>query len=319
VRIIRSLDKIPSDARPCALTIGNFDGVHLGHRQLLARVVDTAQANGWTPSLLTFHPHPTKIVAPERSPRLLSTPEQRFVWMAEAGIEQVFLLPFSREFSELTPEAFVRTVLIERMRARAIVVGDNFRFGNRQAGDVHRLEELGREYGFTTEVVHGVTLRGRTVSSTCLRQLIGSGKASTAWRMLGRPYSVEGEVVRGHGIGSRQTVPTLNLMTAAEILPANGVYVTCTHDLDDRRRWESITNVGTRPTFDGDTLTVETYLLSPLNGETPERIRVEFLYRLRDERRFASPDELKLQILRDVNRANSFFRRLRVFGPQRAV
>ncbi|HET8547249.1 MAG TPA: bifunctional riboflavin kinase/FAD synthetase [Bryobacteraceae bacterium] len=308
-RVYRSLEEIRGDAKPSAVTIGNFDGVHAGHRKLMQRVVTLGREHGWTPTVLTFDPHPTRIVAPARAPRLLSTPEQRVTWMAQAGIEQVLLLPFSRSFSQLTPEDFVRSVLVERLHAKAAVVGENFRFGKNQAGDTRVLADLGTRYGFCTEVVHPVSLRGRTVSSSAVRGLVESGLVSAACRLLGRPYWIEGTVVRGHGVGSRQTVPTLNLSTAAEVLPASGVYVTRTYDLESGRKWRSITNVGYRPTFDGQDLTVETYVLEPLRDPAPTRIRVEFIRRVRDERRFESAEALKQQILRDVQRAHSFFRR----------
>jgi riboflavin kinase/FMN adenylyltransferase len=310
LRVFRSLDEVPGGPAASAVTIGNFDGVHVAHRRLLQRVVEVAGAHGWKPSVLTFDPHPTRVVAPDRAPRLLSTPEQRFAWMASAGIQQVLVLPFNRDFSQLTPEEFVRTVLVERLRAKAVIVGENFRFGNRQAGDTRTLAELGQRFGFCTEVVTGVSLRGRLVSSSAVRELVQSGAVSVACRLLGRPYALEGEVVSGHGVGSRQTVPTLNLSTTAEVLPATGVYVTRTADLENDRRWRSITNVGYRPTFGGQDLTVETYVLEPLQEPVPKRIRVEFLRRVREERRFESPDALKQQILRDVGRAQYFFRRL---------
>ena len=311
LRVYRSLAEIPANAPAAAVTVGNFDGVHVAHRRLLGRVVELARDQGWTPSVLTFHPHPTRVVAPDRAPKLLSTPEQRFAWMAQAGIEQVLLLPFDLDLSRLTPEEFVRTALVERLHAKIVVVGENFRFGNKQAGDTRALSELGARYGFRTEVVSGVSLRGRMVSSSAVRSLIESGAVSEACRLLGRAYAIEGDVVRGHGIGSRQTVPTLNLRTAAEVLPASGVYITRTRDrdLEDGRSWRSITNIGHRPTFDGQDLTVETYVLEPLQEPAPTRIRVEFLRRVREERRFESADALKQQIFRDVGRAESYFRR----------
>src|SRR4051812_44268200 len=189
---------------PCALTIGNFDGVHEGHRRILRRVVELAREHGWTPAVLTFDPHPTKIVAPARAPRLMSTTEQRIALMKEEGIEVVFVLPFDRTFSELSPVEFVETILVQKLDAKAVIVGANFRFGNRASGDIELLAELGRKYGFTTEIVAGVEKRGRLVSSSETRRLIDAGEVSMACRMLERPYAVEGEVVHGHGIGSKQ-------------------------------------------------------------------------------------------------------------------
>ncbi len=308
-RVYEHVSEISPDCAPCALTIGNFDGVHVGHRRILNRVVELAAERQLIPSVLTFDPHPTKVVAPSRAPRLLSTPEQRLALLQQLGIEQVFVLPFDQEFSELTAVEFVRQILVGKLHTKAVMVGANFRFGNRAAGDTELLRQLGIEYGYTTEIIDGVALRGRLVSSSEVRRLIEQGAVSMACRLLGRPHMVDGEVVHGHGVGSKQTVPTLNLDTKAELLPAVGVYITRTTGLDDGRKWPSITNVGYRPTFNGDQLSVETFLLAALEGESPKHIQVEFLRRVREERKFDSPEALKAQIMKDVGRAKTYFRR----------
>ncbi len=309
-RIFRDLKDIPGDLKPTALTIGNFDGVHLGHRRIFKRLVEIAREHGWQPSALTFDPHPAKLVAPARAPRLLMTPEQRAKVMFGLGISQVIIAPFDTSFSKLTPEQFVRQVIVGKLKAKAVLVGDNFRFGNRQAGDTGLLVRLGHELSYAVEVIPSVSVRGMAVSSTGVRRLIEAGRVATACRTLGQPYALEGDVVSGKGIGSRHTVPTLNLRTAAEVLPAVGVYVTRTHAMEDGRSWPSITNVGYRPTFNGDNLSIETFLLTGFDGTTPLRICVEFLLRLRDERRFDTPAQLKTQIIRDAGRARSYFRRI---------
>jgi len=315
-RVFRSLDEIPPDFGPSALTIGNFDGVHAAHRRILRRVREVATERNLKPSVLTFHPHPSKVVAPARAPRLMTSPEQRCALMRAEGIQQVLILPFDRDVAQLSPQQFVERVLVDKLGVRAVLVGHDFRFGHKQAGNVQVLEELGRHYGFTTEVLGAISLRGRLVSSTTLRDLIDKGRVSEAARLLERPYALEGEVVAGRGVGSRQTVPTLNLAPNTEVLPATGVYITRTQDLEDRRAWPSITNVGYRPTFHTDrpdragNLSIETFLLEPLDSSTPLRIRVEFLRRLREERKFPDAQSLKSQILRDVARAQAYFRRL---------
>jgi riboflavin kinase / FMN adenylyltransferase len=311
-RVYRSLAEIGPDAHPAAVAIGNFDGVHAGHRKLLRRTVELARNKGWRPSVLTFDPHPTKIVAPERAPKLLSTTEQRWEFMQAEGIEQVFVLPFDLEFSRLSPEEFARKVLVKSVGAAGVLVGHNFRFGAKHAGDVPLLTRLGAELGFCVEIVPSVQVRGRMVSSTEVRNLLQDGAVSLACRLLERPYWIEGRIVSGHGIGSRQTVPTLNLDTTADVIPASGVYISRTEDVDDSRKWQSVTNIGMRPTFDGQERTIETFLLTKLDGEAPKRIRLEFLKRLREERKFESPEALKSQILRDVKQANTYFRRLTV-------
>jgi len=312
MNLFRSMAEIPSDFGPSALTIGNFDGVHRGHRAILKRVVALARERGWKPSALTFHPHPMSVVAPDRAPRLLTSPERRVQLMREEGIQQVLILPFTEEVAHWPPEDFVRVLLAGRLGVRAVLVGDNFRFGHRHAGNVHLLADLGRQFGFETETIPAVSWRGRIVSSSAIREALLAGQVARANRMLQHPYSVEGEVVHGRGVGARQTVPTLNLSTAADVVPARGVYLTRTFALDSPRQWNSITNIGYRPTFGAsDALSIETFLLDPFDGEAPGRIRVEFLCRVREERRFENPEALKAQILRDVRVAQNYFRRTR--------
>ena len=314
MRVARFLEEA-AEFDPVAVTIGNFDGVHIGHRQLFHEVIRAAGENGLEPAALTFDPHPASIVAPQRASRLLTTPAERCGLMAREGIEYALVLPFSKEMSRWTPEQFVERVLVKALRARVVVVGGNFLFGHDQAGDTKVLTELGRRFGFETRIVPPVQCRGRLVSSSAIRRAIEAGNVSLAARFLARPYSLEGEVVSGHGIGAKQTVPTLNLKTSAQVLPLAGVYVTRTMDLDTARRWKSITNIGTRPTFDGHALTIETFLLDPLDPPAPTRIRVEFLKRVRDERKFQNAEALKAQILRDVARTQRFFERLQKWAP----
>lgn len=311
IAIYRSVEEAEGRFGPCALTVGNFDGVHAGHRSILRRLVQLARERGWKPSALTFDPHPATVVAPERAPRLLTTPEQRALLMRDEGIVQVLVEPFTRELSRLSPEQFVRDILKARLDARAVLVGENFRFGYEHAGDTRLLADLGRKYGFETEVVSPVSRRGRRVSSGEIRRLIQQGQVALAARLLERPYALEGEVVKGRGIGSKQTVPTLNLAPGAALLPATGVYITRTRAQEGPQVWPSVTNVGCRPTFGGDELVVETFLLGPLEGGAPPAIRVEFLRRLRGERQFSSAAALREQILRDAARAQVFFRRLK--------
>jgi riboflavin kinase/FMN adenylyltransferase len=330
MKIYRSLAEVPADFGPSALTVGNFDGVHFGHRRILRRLKAMADQNGWKPSVLTFDPHPTRVVAPQRTPLLMTSPEQRAQLMRQEGIAQVLILPFTREVASLEPADFVGHLLVQRLGARAVLVGDNFRFGHRQAGNVQVLAALGRELGFETEVISSLQCRGRTVSSSGIRDLLRAGKVGLAARLLERPYALEGEVVGGRGVGSKQTVPTLNLATAAEVIPGNGVYVTRTRsldtaDLDTAGEWNSITNIGYRPTFGAsDELSIETFLLGPPKflqgppdfphlGGGPQRIRVEFLWRIRDERKFPTPEALRTQILKDVERAQTYFRRAKAW------
>jgi riboflavin kinase/FMN adenylyltransferase len=291
------------------LTIGNFDGVHAAHRELLSRVLELSREHGLTPIVLTFDPHPTRVVAPDRTPRLLTTIDERIALIRAEGVKDVEVLPFTPEVAMLFPHEFVERIIVDKLQARIVLIGDNFRFGHKQSGDTQTLSDLGQRFGYETHIVSAVRRRGRIVSSSEIRKLIDEGNVAMACRLLERPYALSGEVVSGHGIGSKQTVPTLNLRTAAEVIPANGVYVTRTRDLETDQKWNSITNVGTRPTFGGDNLSIESFLLSEFDGLTPERISVEFLKRVRDERKFENADALKRQILHDVGRAQTFFRR----------
>ncbi|MGD0578799.1 MAG: riboflavin biosynthesis protein RibF [Bryobacteraceae bacterium] len=318
MRIYRSLEEARSVFAPSALTIGNFDGVHAAHRQLMRTVVHLARKCGARPSALTFYPHPAEFLAPERAPLLLSSPAERCALMERDGIEQVLILPFDERVSSLDPKAFFREILVDGLGARAVAVGQNFLFGRKQRGNASTLRELGRRFDVTIEIVPAVRRRGVIVSSSEIRRLLAVGDVAKAGRLLDRPFALTGHVVAGAGRGRRETVPTLNLEIAAlaferAALPANGVYITRTSFGPDtqpnRQSWRSVTNVGVRPTFGGHHLTIETFLLDPLIGAPPQRIRVEFLRRIREERAFPSADELRAQILRDVGRAEVFFRR----------
>lgn len=298
---------------PSGVTIGNFDGVHAGHQHLFRELVQASQERRVRPTVLTFHPHPAAVVAPERAPRLLTTGEERCELMGAEGIERVLILPFTMDVARLNPAEFVEQILVRTLGAKIVLVGENFRFGHKQAGDTRMLAELGQKYGFETRIVDAVKCRRRVVSSSEVRRAIEAGNVALACRLLNRPYGISGEVVEGRGVGSKQTVPTLNLRTNAQILPRNGVYITRTSG--DGRRWNSITNIGYRPTFgDNDALSIETFLLEPLSGEAPKTIRVEFLRRVRDEKKFEDADQLKAQILRDVGRAQTYFRRRKRFS-----
>lgn len=343
MRIFRSLEEARTSFAPSAVTIGNFDGVHTAHHELMRTVVRLARECEARPSALTFSPHPTEVVAPERAPLMLSSPTERCALMQQDGIEQVLILPFNSHLSSLNPEAFFQEVLIGDLGARAVVVGDNFLFGQRQCGDVRTLLALGEKFGVRVGIVPSVKWRGVVVSSSEIRRLLARGDVSRAARLLGRPFAVSGRVVTGEGRGRKQTVPTLNLEIPSLTLsraavPAVGVYITRTFaaadgdaigdaigdsplcprrdsvDCPPMRSWRSVTNVGYRPTFGGHHLTIETFLLDPLEGGPPESIRVEFLRRIREERKFPSAEALRVQIMHDVARVQTFFRRTASLG-----
>ncbi len=310
MRVIRDLSELRERLRASVVTIGNFDGVHLAHQRLLESVVQAARRLSATAAAVTFEPHPSRVLTPERAPKLLTTLAQKSRLIERLGIELLVVLPFTRELSNLTPLEFVRQVLAGGLGAVSVHVGPNFRFGHQQAGDVRVLAELARQERFALEVLPVVEIRGERVSSSRIRQLLSEGRIGKAGRLLGRPYSVGGPVVPGSGVGKQQTVPTLNLAPIDEQLPQNGVYVTRTH-LGEAAH-ESATNVGHKPTFGEHRLTVESFLLNFTGEIHAAEMEVEFLYRLRDEMKFPSPAALKSQIQKDARRSVKFFRLLKL-------
>ena len=297
--------------RGSVIAIGNFDGIHLGHQRLLEYVLQRAKESGAVATALTFEPPPLKILRPEIAPLRISTNQQRMEWFGAVGMEAAVVLPFNVELSQLTPEEFVEDILVEQLQVKAIVVGDNFRFGHKQAGDVKFLRELGMGLGFEVVVHEPVALDGEIVSSTLIRKQITEGEVTHAARLLGRPFVLTGEVVKGTGTGRKFLFPTLNLRAEQELLPGSGVYITRTVLEGEPSSHRSVTNVGVRPTVNGSGLTVETHLLDYSGNFTPRRIEVRFWKRLRDEKKFAGIAELKEQIGKDVTKANQFFARLR--------
>jgi len=304
-------------ARGSVLAIGNFDGIHLGHQAILRSVVERAHQLHAVPIALTFDPPPLKVLRPESAPLRLSTNAQRMDWFDSVGLEAAVVLPFTQDLAKLAPQEFVEQILVRDLRVRAVLVGENFRFGHKQAGDVHLLWELGRKHGFEVIVVPPVADHGEVVSSTAVRRKIAAGDVTHAGRLLGRPFVLTGEVVTGTGTGRRFTFPTLNLAPEQELLPARGVYITRTQLDGDPRRYRSVTNIGVRPTFNGSALSVETHLLDFQGQAAPKRIAVQFWKRLREEKKFSGPEELRAQIARDIAAANRFFSRLRRFRSLR--
>jgi riboflavin kinase/FMN adenylyltransferase len=297
------------------LAIGNFDGVHIGHKTLLERTGEFAVAGGLLSSVLTFHPHPTAVVAPERLPPMICTLDQRLRLLEAAGAEQILVLPFTEEVARLSPEQFISEILVGLLNTKAVFVGRNFRFGHKQRGTPATLEAFGQQAGFEPHFIEPVTYRGEIVSSSAIREYLKRGNVSRAGRLLGRCFFIEGDVIAGRGVGSKQLVPTLNVRPEVEQLAPRGIYITETIDSARKRYWQSITNVGTSPTFGTNELTIETYLLSDFDGLTPESIRVEFRRFVRSETWFPSVDDLRVQILEDVERAQTYWHRLRKRAP----
>ncbi len=294
--------------RPIVLTLGVFDGLHLGHQLIMRTVVERARATGAVPTVITFDPHPRAVLHPESAPPLLQTFDQKIEAFGVLGIEQTIVVRFTKEFSNIRAAEFLSDVVADRLHAKEVYLGKGFAFGHNREGNIELLQRLSGELGFVAGEVPEVKLRGCRVSSSKIRELLASGRVNLARRMLGRPYGVEGRVERGSERGHQLGFPTANLHPHNRVIPRNGVYVTGTLIEGQWRR--SVTNVGLRPTFgDATEPSVETFVMNWDGDLYGDVVRIRFLYRLRDERKFSSVDELKSQILRDVGRANSYFER----------
>ena len=294
--------------RPTVLTLGVFDGLHLGHQLIMRTVVERAHATGAVPTVITFDPHPRAVLHPESAPPLLQTLDQKVEGFGVLGIEQTIVIHFDEAFSQIRAEEFLRDVARDRLHATEVYLGCGFAFGHNREGNIELLRRVGDELGFVADEVPEVRLRNQRVSSSRIRSLLSEGKVNLARRLLGRPYGVDGRVERGAERGATLGFPTANLRPRNRVIPRNGVYVTGT--LIDGGWRRSVTNVGLRPTFTDDTEpSVETFVLNWAGDLYGDVVRVRFLHRLRDERKFASIDELKAQIESDVKRAQSYFER----------
>lgn len=301
MRILEGLTELITPPTGTIMTIGNFDGVHVGHRKIFSMVVEEAERIGGTPVLLTFKPHPTKILRPELAPPLLSTREQRYRMFREAGIEITCVLDFTHEFSLTTAQSFVEEIVVPRFAPKKILIGTPFRFGHDREGDVALLQEMGVRLGFEAEGVGVVDDAGRTISSTRIRRALLDGAIDEGNRMLGSPFELVGTVVSGEARGRKLTFPTANLQVENELIPADGVYVTRLNIKDVLIG--SVTNIGTRPTFDEKVRVVESHALDFGQDLYDRRVALQFIERIRREMKFPSPEALVEQIKKDVARA----------------
>jgi riboflavin kinase/FMN adenylyltransferase len=309
MRVVRDLSELREPLSSSAVTIGNFDGVHMAHRTLLERVVRSARGTGGNAVVITFDPHPSQVLAPERARRVLTPLDAKIALIDESGVDILIVLRFNKELALLSPGEFVQQILVEKLGAVVVHVGSNFRFGHHRAGDTATLMELGEQSGFQVEALPMLTVRGEQVSSSRIRQLLAEGRVEIAGRLLGRPFSVTGPIISGEGVGRSQTVPTLNLAPVEQQLPQNGVYVTRTR-LGGALH-ESVTNVGHKPTFGPHPVTVETFILNFSGSVDAGKMEVEFLRRLREEFKFPNSEALKKQIQIDVRRSLKYFRLLK--------
>jgi riboflavin kinase/FMN adenylyltransferase len=311
IPVYRSMAEIPADFGPSVASIGNFDGVHLGHQEILSAVVDEARGLGLRSVAVTFDPHPERFLRPTKTPRLLTTMDERIKLLASTGIDAVLVLPFDASFASLTAQEFVQRILVGVLAVRSLHEGGNFHFGHQARAGVEELRKFGADCGFSVDVHEPVHTHGLEVSSSAIRTLVAAGDMRRARWMLGRPFAVRGTQVRGRGIGARLLVPTVNLAPYEELLPAFGVYVT--RLTVGNRCFQAVSNVGNRPTFGEPSFAVESHILDfepiEMNQDTP--IDLEFLLRLRGEIQWPSPEALKAQIFKDVSKAKRYFRLVR--------
>lgn len=307
MQVFRSLGEIPLGFGPTVAAVGNFDGMHCGHREILSAVAAEARAMGARAVAVTFDPHPEKLLRPAQAPQLITPNDERLRLMAETGIDAALILQFNTELAHLAPHEFVNTILAGALGAKSVHEGRNFRFGCGAAAGVDELATMGAKLGFTVRVHEAVRVRGMEVSSSAIRSLVSAGDVRRARWLLGRPFAVRSTQAKGRGIGKRLVVPTVNLAAYGELLPGFGVYVTRLKIAG--RAFEAVTNVGNRPTFGAASFAIESHILDfepvELNEETP--LDLEFLLRLRAEREWPSAAALKAQILKDVARAKRYF------------
>jgi riboflavin kinase/FMN adenylyltransferase len=305
----------PDDPRPSwlvhpVLALGNFDGLHRGHLKIIERVKRGAAEHGGTPMAMTFDPHPPRVVRPDKAPPLLMTKTQRLEALDRAGITCVAVVRFTHKLSEWAPETFVRTVLAEWLRVSEVWVGANFLFGHGRSGNFSLLRALGQQYGFRADKIDPVRYKDFVVSSTRIRRLVAEARMDEAGALLGHPYYVDGTIVEGQKRGKTIGFPTANMVTENELIPPHGVYATTT--TIDGVVHAGVTNVGTRPTFNETEPTIETHLLRYSGDLYGRRVRLSFVQRLRDERRFDTVDALRAQIEADQRRADHLFSRMSV-------
>ena len=310
MRLFHSTDNADI-ARPTVLTLGVFDGLHLGHQAIIRTVVERARALEASATVLTFEPHPRAVLHPESAPPLLQTFDQKIEALGVLGIQQTIVIHFDKAFAQIRADDFLRAVVAERLHAKEVYLGTGFAFGHNREGNIDRLRAISKDLGFFADEVPEVCLRGRRVSSSRIRELLQSGRVNLARRMLGRPYGVEGRVIRGAERGVKLGFPTANIQPHNRVIPRGGVYVTAA--LIDKQWRGSVTNIGTRPTFDdGSETSVETHVLNWSGDLYGDVVRVRFLHRLRDEKKFGSIEELRSQIEYDVSSAQSYFERAQV-------
>jgi riboflavin kinase/FMN adenylyltransferase len=308
LQVFDSFEAIPKDFGPAVVSVGNFDGIHRAHQQLLATIRDRARELNARAVAVTFDPHPARILRPHGGPPLITPEERKMELLGTIGLDAVVVVPFTRDLSLMPAFEFAEELLFNKLHTIEVHEGFNFRFGHKAEGDVERLREFGHKLGFTV-VTHPPLLWGELViSSSNVRAVVLGGEVEKARHLLGRVFSIDSTPGRGRGYGAKYTVPTVNLARYADLIPSLGVYVT--EMRINGEEFQSVTNVGNRPTFGADSFAIESYILNfhPIDLASDTPIRLSFLHRLRAERKFPSTEALKEQIGRDVTRAQRYFR-----------
>ena len=307
MQVFHKLEDVPAGFGPSLVSVGNFDGVHRAHAHVLGEIVRRAQQREAKAVAVTFEPHPARILRPDSGLKLLTPLPEKLRLLEVTGIDALLILPFGRDLSLMTPRQFAERILKKKLHASEVHEGFNFRFGHKAAGDTKLLAEFGSEMGFEVKIYPEMSLRGEPVSSSHIRQLLRQGRASRARHLLARPFCILGTPGRGRGYGSKYTVPTINLARYEELVPKDGVYITCTRV--GAESFDSVTNVGNRPTFGAELFAIETHLLNFHAVElTPEtEVEICFLNWLRDEIKFPSVEALREQIALDVKKARRYF------------
>lgn len=314
MRIFHKLEDVPADFGPTVLSVGNFDGVHRGHQYVLGQMSQRARELNAKSMVLTFDPHPIRILRPREAPPLITPVPQKLNLLEKTGLDAVLVLPFSRDLSMMPPFEFAEEILATALHATEVHEGFNFHFGHKAEGNTERLKEYGHKLGFDVVIYQGMTYRGIMLSSSNARREIQAGNMAKARHVLGRPFSIVSTPGRGRGLGHKYTVPTINLSKYDELVPKNGVYIT--QITVSGETFDAVTNVGVRPTFGEDSFAIETYILNfhPIELTAQTELELTFLKRLRDEKKFESPEALKAQIGKDVGRAQRYFRMVHTLG-----
>jgi len=301
--LITDLSKIDKKFSGSIITLGNFDGLHLGHQELIRKIILRAEETGGLSMVVTFRPHPLKILAPEKCPPLISIYEEKIQLLEKLGIDVLVKIPFTLDFSAMEPRDFVKNILVNILGAKEIFVGYNYRFGKGRKGNILMLRDLGNELGFIVREVEQVSLNGEVISSTRIRQLLINGDVEHAARLLGRPYALCGIVVKGDGRGRGLGFPTANIVSRHTIIPSDGVYAVRLFVRD--KYYNGIVNIGMRPTFDAKSMAIEVHIFDFDEDIYGEELTVYFAGKIRDERKFSSVEALINQINADINSAKN--------------